>query len=166
MENSEKESIFSEKVSTSSESQNILFRHSLRRLTENWMPTSLCFWVEIYLGKYGYFCATHAWECICSIVTITLCVLSCNLLRLRPQTSVNTNSNDTYLSEQVNYDYYYSVAQRIEIFLCWKVRKIGQYTNIVSSHFSLIHNKSILLKRNSSDLNNDLMCNVSLAKNE
>lgn len=51
----------------------------------NLIPQSVCLWLECILGVYGYFCATHAWEAICTIVTFTLCVVSSGLVRSIPQ---------------------------------------------------------------------------------
>ena len=49
------------------------------------IPQSVCLWLEHVLGVYGYFCATHAWEAICTIVTFTLCVVSSSLVRSIPR---------------------------------------------------------------------------------
>ena len=48
----------------------------------SFVPRSVCSWLERILGSYGYFCATHAWEAICTIVTVTLCVVSSSLVRI------------------------------------------------------------------------------------
>ncbi|KAI6652870.1 3-hydroxy-3-methylglutaryl-Coenzyme A reductase [Oopsacas minuta] len=66
----------------------------------NFIPQSLCYWLERILGAYGYFCATHAWEAICTIVTLTMCVVSCGLVRSIPQ-GVEDTESDSEVEERL-----------------------------------------------------------------
>ena len=51
----------------------------------SFIPQSIYVRLERVLRSYGNFCATHAWETICTIVTLTMCVVSCSLIRTIPR---------------------------------------------------------------------------------
>ena len=74
----------------------------------SFIPHSIYVRLEQILGLYGHFCATHAWETICTIVTLTICVVSCSLLRAIPR-ETRTNNDDTDVEEVGSTNMNYSI---------------------------------------------------------
>ena len=67
----------------------------------SFIPESIYLRLERILGSYGHFCATHAWETICTIVTVTICVVSCSLLRAIPLETQSSSNADVEVGANI-----------------------------------------------------------------